>query len=163
MDHSFNCMQQACSGPLSTINYFQSKARRRREKRIAKTLTVAMAFLHLSPDKWYQCSLFNEGNVAFRKWICIWSNFSAHRKASTLNEMEFLNTLANPQQTNNASLPRDETDLNYRKQPRQTEVTQNCMQNELIIPVTVIAARPSCQWSQQTCYIRQRYYRPRAW
>lgn len=74
--------------------------------------------------------------------------------------MEFLNTVANSQQTNDASFPRDAADLNYRKQPRQTEVTRNCIQNQLIIPVTVNAARPSCQWSQQTCYTRQRYYGP---
>lgn len=77
--------------------------------------------------------------------------------------MEFLNTSANPRRTNNASFPGDAADLNYRKQPRQTEVTQDGMQNELIIPVTVNAARPSCQWSQQTCYMQQRYYSRRTW
>lgn len=81
-------------------------------------------------------------------------------KATPLNEIKLLNTPANPQETNSASIPRDAAELNYRKQPRQTEVTRNRMRNELIIPVTVIAARASCQWSQQTCYIRQRYYRP---
>lgn len=35
--------------------------------------------------------------------------------------MEFLNTPDNPQQTNNASFPRDAAHLNYGKQPRQTE------------------------------------------
>lgn len=57
--------------------------------------------------------------------------------------MEFLNTPANAQRTNNASFPRDVADLNYRKQPRQTEVTRKRMRNELIILVTVNAARPS--------------------
>lgn len=76
---------------------------------------------------------------------CNSGRFSTCMITDTLNEMEFLNTPDNPQQTNNASFPRDAAHLNYGKQPRQTEVTQKRMQNELIIPVTVDAAWPSCQ------------------
>lgn len=38
-------------------------------------------------------------------------------------------------------------------------MTQNRIENELIISVTVDAARPSCQRSQQTCSIRQQHHR----
>ena len=59
MDRSFNCMQQACSGPLTTVNYFLGQF-----EKLQKLCSIRQLRY---PGNRYQFTLLNEGNVAITK------------------------------------------------------------------------------------------------